>query len=197
MMNLQRRRLLSAAAPAALLVGAALREAGAQAAQAAQASPAAPPEVAAALPGARLLGSGRLRVFGMRIYDARLWVGKQALPEDWTLAPNALEIVYGRKLEGRQIAERSIQEMRRQGVIASAVAERWLKHLIELIPDVGEGDRLTAVNQPGQALHLLSNGERRGEIAEADFARRFIGIWLAPQTSEPQLRAALLGKAGS
>ncbi len=190
-MNLRRRRLLSAAAPAALLVGAALREAGAQAA------PAVPPEVAAALPGARLLGSGRLRVFGMHIYDARLWLGKQPLSEDWTLVPNALEIVYGRKLEGRQIAERSIQEMRRQGVIASAVAERWLMHLIELIPDVGEGDRLTAVNQPGQALQLLSNSARRGEIAEADFARRFIGIWLAPQTSEPQLRTALLGKAGS
>ena len=32
-----------------------------------------PAEVAAELPGAKLQGSGRLRYFGLRIYEARLW----------------------------------------------------------------------------------------------------------------------------
>ena len=36
--------------------------------------------------------------------------------------------------------------------------------------------------------------DHRGvEKRDAEFARRFFGIWLAPETSEPRLRAALLG----
>jgi hypothetical protein len=34
-----------------------------------------------------------------------------------------------------------------------------------------------------------------GEVRDATFARLFFGIWLSPRTSEPQLRAALLGLA--
>ncbi len=36
-------------------------------------APTVPPEVAAALPGATLQGSGRLRFIGLSVYDARLW----------------------------------------------------------------------------------------------------------------------------
>jgi len=34
-----------------------------------------------------------------------------------------------------------------------------------------------------------------GEVKDAEFARRFFGIWLAPSTSEPALRQTLLGGA--
>lgn len=39
---------------------------------------------------------------------------------------------------------------------------------------------------------FLVNGKAVGEVADAEFAQRFFGIWLAPTTSEPQLREALL-----
>ena len=35
-------------------------------------------------------------------------------------------------------------------------------------------------------------GRTVGEVADAEFARLFFGIWLSPRTSEPQLRQALL-----
>ena len=35
----------------------------------------------------------------------------------------------------------------------------------------------------------------RSELRDADFTRRFFGIWLSPQTSEPKLRQSLLGTA--
>ncbi|HPM68406.1 MAG TPA: hypothetical protein PLX45_19245, partial [Piscinibacter sp.] len=41
---------------------------------AAHANVAAPPEVVAELPGAQLLGNGRLSFLGLHIYDARLWI---------------------------------------------------------------------------------------------------------------------------
>lgn len=160
---------------------------------------AAPPELAAALPAARLQGQGDLRYLGLRIYEARLWVdGATAGVADgasWTSAPLALEISYQRSLQGSRIAERSLQEMRRQGEIDEPQAADWLRTLRALLPDVRAGDRLTALHRPGQRLQLYANGRLHGETEGDEFARRFLGIWLAPQTSEPALRRALLGRS--
>jgi hypothetical protein len=40
---------------------------------------------------------------------------------------------------------------------------------------------------------LFVNGQFRGELRDADFTRRFFGIWLAPESSQPALRDALFG----
>jgi hypothetical protein len=87
---------------------------------------AAPAEVQAELPGARLQGRGQLRFLGLRVYEARLWVGPQSADAAAWQVPLALELEYMRALQGPKIAERSLVEMRRQGDIAPAAAERWL-----------------------------------------------------------------------
>ena len=71
----------------------------------AHASETPPPEVAAELPSARLQGSGRLRVFGFQVYDARLWSPSALSPAQWPGAPLALELQYLRKLDGQAIAD--------------------------------------------------------------------------------------------
>jgi hypothetical protein len=171
----------------ALLVTTALWAVGARA------NLAVPAEVAAGLPGARVQGSAWMRFLGLRVYEARLWTGPTAVPQDWATAPLALEIEYARSLKGAAIAERSLVEMRRQGEIEATTAQRWLAAMKQLFPDVGAGDRLTALNRPGVGLQFFANGQLRGAVDEPDFAQRFLGIWLARQTSEPVLRAALLG----
>ena len=158
---------------------------------------AAPTEIASALPGARLQGSGRLRVLLMSVYDARLWSGAQPVADDWAATPLALEIDYARALTGSLIAERSLDEMRRQREIDTPAATRWLGAMQRLFPDVRAGDRLTGMNLPGFGVRFLLNGGVRGEVAEPEFARLFFGIWLSPQSSEPALRQRLLGRSGS
>ena len=155
---------------------------------------AAPAELAAELPGARLLGRGTLRFLGLRIYDARLWVGAAPLGADWAAASKALELQYSRSLDGAQIAERSLTEMRRQGDIDSPKAARWLAAMKQVFPDVKEGDRITGLNLPGMGARFFVNGQLKGDVREPEFARFFFGIWLSPKTSEPTLRDALLGK---
>jgi hypothetical protein len=150
-----------------------------------------PAEVAAALPAARLQGSGRVSFFGLRVYEARLWVGEQPVADDW-IVPLALEIQYLRALDGEKIAERSLEEMRRQGEIAADTAQRWLQQMKQAFPDVREGDRLTGVKVPPRTARFFHNGRLRGEVHDPEFARRFFGIWLSPQTSDPTLRQALV-----
>jgi hypothetical protein len=151
-----------------------------------------PAEVSGELAGARLVGAGRLRFMGFSVYDARLWA--PVPPADPLAVPLALELAYTRRLVGKLIAERSLAEMKRQGPIDDATGARWLQAMLQLFPDVAEGDRLTGVHRPGEAARFFHNGRFVGEIRDAEFARRFFGIWLTPQTSEPSLREALLGR---
>ena len=153
----------------------------------------APAEVDAELPGARLLGSGRLTFFGLQVYDARLWVREGFDAARFEQLPLALELEYARTLYGRLIAERSLEEMKRAGRLDDEQAERWLAEMKRLFPDVAKGDRITGAYRPGESARFFLNGALRGDVRDAEFARRFFGIWLGAQTSEPALRQSLLG----
>ena len=151
-----------------------------------------------ALPAATLLGQGQMRFFGLRIYDARLWASPQFAAADFGAHPLALELTYHRTFTGAAIAQRSIDEIERQGELTPAQAQRWQKALVALLPDVQPGDRLTGLYQPGQGMRLWRDQQALGAIDDAELARRFFGIWLSPRTSEPGLRSALLArKAGA
>jgi Chalcone isomerase-like len=155
--------------------------------------PAIPVEVANELPGASLRGQGRLNVLLMHVYDIRLWSPMPFTPEAFTRVPLALEIEYARRLVGRLIAERSIEEMHRQQPLADTQRDRWLALMRQAFPDVDAGDRITGVQRPGEAARFFVNGAYRAEIRGAEFTRLFFGIWLAPQSSQPRLREQLLG----
>jgi hypothetical protein len=174
---------------AALLLLAAL-PAGALAVRAPQALP---PELKTELDGARLLGEGKLKVFGLHVYDIRLWGEAGFDGRDVLSQPLALELQYARAIEGKAIAERSLKEMQGLDAIDAASAERWLQQMRRIFPDVNKGDRITGVMRPGEAARFFVNGQARGEVRDADFTRLFFGIWLSPRTSQPKLREALLG----
>jgi Chalcone isomerase-like len=152
-----------------------------------------PAEVSAALPGAVLQGQGRLRYFGLHVYDAVLWSLAPVPPGDPLGAALALEMRYARKLAGSSIADRSLDEMKRVGDFSAADGQRWLEAMKRAFPDVIAGDRITGVHRPGVGAAFFVNGKPTAEVRDAQFAQLFFGVWLSPRTSQPALRAALLG----
>lgn len=153
-------------------------------------------EVRAAIAGARLSGQGSLKVFGFHIYDARLYVGPDGLGSDLGGdRPYALDLRYARAIKGRAIVKRTRQEMERIGAGTAEQRRRWEQQLLGLFPDVARGDHLTGVYRPGRGTVFLRNGRPIGEVAGAEFARAFFGIWLHPDSAAPDMRAALLGAA--
>lgn len=150
------------------------------------------PEVRSALPTATLGGAGRMRFFGLNIYDARLWVTPGFKPGNYAQNALALELNYLRDLSGQAIAERSLKEMRRAGAIAPEQAQRWLEAMQLAFPDVKAGDRITGMHDPQKGASFWFNGQARSAIADQEFSRLFFGIWLSPATSEPALREQLL-----
>ena len=152
-----------------------------------------PPEIRAALPQARLLGQAGLKFFGLNVYEARLWVPPGFEPARYDEQPFALELTYARRLEGEAIAERSIAEMRRIGTVSDEQARRWLDLMTQAFPDVVANDRLLGLYDGQGEVRFFHNGQPTARIADPDYARLFFGIWLAPQTSAPAMRTALLG----
>ena len=154
-----------------------------------------PREVQATLPQARVIGAGRLKVWGFSIYDAQLWALPGFSAKNYFNQPLALELAYLRDFTAREIAQRSIQEIRRSAVVSDAQAAKWDAALLRVLVDIKKGDRVVGVHRPGSGLAVWVNGQTNGAIEDAELARRFFGIWLSPETSEPGLREALLAGA--
>ena len=150
------------------------------------------PHIAPDVPGARVAGQGAFTWFGMRIYDARLWVGDAGYVKD---APFALELRYARALSGIRIAEASADQIAKTGGGSSAQRATWLNQMRAVFPNVKEGSRVTGVFLPGGAVRFHLDGAVLGTISEPGFAQAFAGIWLSPRTTAPRLREALLKDA--
>lgn len=155
-------------------------------------APALPEELRELLPEARLQGSGVLRFFGLRVYEARLWTGPAFAADDYATQRLGLVLNYDRRLEGAAIAERSIAEMRRVGAFSEAQAQQWLTLMKQAFPDVKPGDRLLGWHDGQGLVRFFHNGRPTVETTDKLYARLFFGIWLAPQTSAPALRQSLL-----
>ena len=144
----------------------------------------------------RQAGSGLYTWWGFDVYQASLWVEPGFDAAALARQRYALELHYRRDFKGRDIAERSITEMRRVGAFGEAQAQAWLQAMQAAFPDVTPGDRLTGVHLPGRGAQFYFNGKPWGEITDPEFAHLFFGIWLSDKTSAPKLRLSLLGQAG-
>jgi Chalcone isomerase-like len=140
--------------------------------------------------GLSVRGEGQLRVIGLKIYDSRLWTaGKAHSFED----PFALELVYGMAFKAKDIAERSIAEMRKQGFNDEAKLMRWGAEMARIFPDIKKGDSLIGVFVPGKEARFFSREKLLASVPDPEFAKAFFDIWLSEKTSEPKLREKLLG----
>lgn len=155
---------------------------------------AAAPHVDAHLNQPRVAGAGTFTYFGLKIYDAKLWVGEKGYRPD---APFVLELEYARKLRGTKIAEASADQMEQIGAGTAAQRAAWLARMKEIFPNVREGTRISGVNVPGNGARFYLDGQPLASVLDPEFARAFFAIWLDPKTTAPELRTALLKEAGS
>jgi len=147
-----------------------------------------------ALPGAVATPAVRLTVWGFEVYDAKLWARAGFSTAQYVRHPFALELSYLRGLKGDSIAQRSLDEMKRQGPISDSQAQSWLKAMQAVFPDVQKGDRIVGVHKPELGAEFWVNDRLVGQVADPQFARLFFGIWLSPQTAAPEIRQAFISR---
>ncbi|WP_426195738.1 chalcone isomerase family protein [Massilia sp. DWR3-1-1] len=152
----------------------------------------APAHIEAAVPQARVAGSGLFTYFGLKIYTAELLVGAAGYRPD---APFALDLRYERSLKGKKIAQASVEQMEKIGAGSPAQRQQWLGQMAAIFPDVVAGEHLTGINIPAVGARFYRDGVAIGAIDDVQFARAFFGIWLDPASTAPALRQALLRQA--
>ena len=137
------------------------------------------------------VGEARLKVFVWPVYDSRLYSadGNYVAGQ----RPVRLDIEYLRNVDDDDLVAHTEEEWRHQNITHER-QQRWLAQLAQLWPDVAEGDVLSVVVDDRNVSTFYRNGERLGTLEDPAFGRHFLGIWLSPDTSRPELRLALLGK---
>lgn len=143
------------------------------------------------VPDASEVGRGVFSYAFWDVYEATLY----APQGEWNPAqPFALSIEYFRDIRGKDIAERSVIEMRQQGVADETILATWGEQMRDIFPDVTKGVVLSAVYIPQQHTIFYHGNDVAGIIHGDDFGKSFFDIWLGEKTSQPKLRQALLGQ---
>lgn len=149
----------------------------------------------------QMAGSGEMRWFGLKLYDAALWVqpGVDPAPPAGTgqplQKPYALALRYTRAISGEALVTASLDEIRRLGETSESRLARWKPLLEKALPSVAPGETLVGLHEPGRGASFWHEGQLTARIDDAELAGAFFGIWLDARTREPKLRARLLGLA--
>jgi hypothetical protein len=138
-------------------------------------------------------GSGPLRFFGFKAYDATLWLTGDSQGVFSFSKAFALDILYNTTVKASDINNTSLIEMSRISAATTEQVQAWSAILGSLFVDVKSGDRLIGVHLPGAGARFFINANPQGETKDTDFSEAFFKIWLDPKARKPELRAALLG----
>jgi len=152
------------------------------------------PTASAALAGKQVVGQSLLRIWGFEVYHATLFAAPGFEAARFEQQRLGLELQYRRAFAGRDISQRSIDEMQGIAPLTPAQSREWQATMNGLFPDVKPGDRILGVHVPGSGARFYLNGALLGEAADEAFSARFFGIWLSPKTSQPRMRDALIGQ---
>jgi hypothetical protein len=136
-------------------------------------------------------GSGALRFFGFKAYDATLWVIQGQTPFSFS-KPFALDIRYATSVTAKDIANTSLIELQRISSSSPEQIAAWSAFMDSVFVDVKAGDRLMGVHLPSAGVRFFHNGKLIGESTDVVFSEAFFKIWLDPKTKRKDLRNALL-----
>lgn len=144
------------------------------------------------VPDAAVVGQGSFHYLFMHIYDIRLMAEQGEYDPK---QPYALELTYQRDLDGKDIAAESIKQMRKQGWNNTEQLQSWQRQMDAIFPDVRDGTVLTGIRDASGKALFYEGEARIGVVDDPVFSDAFFGIWLSRRTTEPKLRATLLGDA--
>ncbi|MAR56689.1 MAG: hypothetical protein CMM93_05850 [Rickettsiales bacterium] len=143
------------------------------------------------VPEAKRVGTCKMSVVFWDIYNAALIAPKGEF--DWE-KPFALQLDYLRDVTGSEIADRSVEEMRIVGADNEVRLAAWHTQMKQIFPDVHHGSQITGIYTPDGPTYFYGKNRMLGKVQDSEFGYWFFRIWLGENTSEPKLRAQLLGQ---
>lgn len=137
------------------------------------------------------VGDARLTWGPWVIYDSELRTPTGVYRND--TEDLALVIKYQRDIDKEELLEATDEQWKHLGIPVGK-RQQWLKRLAEIWPDVQKGDRLIFVVKKGSGVFYRDN-RQIGVLTDKEMSMSFLHIWLSPNTSYPNIRRQLIGKA--
>ncbi|NDF13593.1 MAG: hypothetical protein EB060_12375 [Proteobacteria bacterium] len=144
-----------------------------------------------------LLGATQFRYLFFHVYSIALYGPKGVNTSAGILSdiPKKLVLRYHHRFTRDQIVKGGDEMMRRNPEVNFASIADAVSQMATLyMESVHEEDEYAVVYQPGQGISLYFNGEFRGSVPGAEFARAYFGIWLSNASIDDEMRDALLGR---
>jgi hypothetical protein len=148
-----------------------------------------PQQVQSKAPGIHPFGSGRHTWWGIRMYDATLWI---VGPRFSDAAPHALDIEPGRDVPADTLVSNAIAEMRALKVGDEGKLRIWQGELKTVIPNVRQGDQIVIFCPDTNRTIGYLNESKTGEINDPSFCPAIMSVWLHPQAKHQSMRKSLL-----
>ncbi len=101
-------------------------------------------------------------------------------------------IDYFADISNEDLIDRTIEQWQHQK-IPKEIYSPYIEQLSSIWPNISKGDSLAILVQAEQSVFYF-NDQYIGVIKDNAFGRLFVDIWLDKKTSEPSMRAKLLGE---
>jgi hypothetical protein len=148
-----------------------------------------PSQVLSKSPGMRPFGTGRHTLWGIRVYDATLWIVGPQYSAD---APHALDIEPGRAVPSDTLVKNAIAEMRDLKVGDERQLAIWQAEMRKLLPNLKQGDQIVIFCPDTKRTLAYVNDSNTGAIDDPSFCPAIMSVWLHPQTKHQAMRKSLL-----
>lgn len=140
------------------------------------------------------LGLRTATFFSIKVYVAALYLEARSNSSKDILASSTdkrLILHFVRSLDKETLAE-AWREGFEANLRSLAAIESRIDALCDMMPDVGEGDRLIFAMH-SNSLEIMFNKKVVGRIEGQDFANAVLQIWLGPKPPNADLKTGLLG----
>jgi hypothetical protein len=151
----------------------------------------APVEVQNVLPDGQVVGTASVSFLFWSVFDAVLWNANGRF--SWE-QPFALTLFYRRDFSAAELVESTIDEMSRLSDWPQERLRAFGEKLKPCMPNVEEGDRVTAVSPATDRIALYHNGMRTCALEEPGLRLAFFNIWLSEDSQFPDASRRLIGQ---
>ncbi len=138
------------------------------------------------------IGEATFSVLFWDIYKSKLLTTSGKYPINAQKEQLIYEINYFADISRDDLIQRTEEQWQNIGVSIESYQD-FLPKLKRIWPDIVKGDTLS-LHIHSQSSHFYFNQNYIGSIDSPSFGRIFLDIWLAKNTSQPELRAQLLGE---
>lgn len=138
------------------------------------------------------VGNAKFTFLFWDIYHSTLYTKSGSYIPENPPAELIFEIEYLKDITAADLLERTIEQWQHLG-FSKAQYNQFIPKLKAIWPDIYSGDKLALSVQNNKSMFYF-NDVQVGVIEQAEFSQLFLAIWLSKKTSEPELRAELLGE---